>query len=199
MGVDMATIDNKTDELTEIIRVAAGRLSAESVARLASNPTAVATALAATASTLGPTDAAATSIGSPPPVLVDDDEVNRKLDARSETGPVENLLTSDDFARRAGAKTRQSVHDWFKKRRVVGWERGKRGLVFPAGQLDERGRPIAGLEEVIQRFPDGYAAWVWLTTPNSALEGDCPLEMLRTGQVRRVVAAADGYAQGDFA
>lgn len=51
---------------------------------------------------------------------------------------------------------------------------------------------------VLSLFGDGYAAWVWLTTPSSALDGETPLSMLREGDLERVFEAAQGDAQGDF-
>ena len=52
------------------------------------------------------------------------------------------------MAERVGLKTRQSVHDWLKKGRIVGWRGARRGHVFPAARLDERGRPLDGLDRV---------------------------------------------------
>ena len=111
----------------------------------------------------------------------------------------ENLLTSDELATRVGLKTRQSVHNWRRKGKIVGWRRAKRGYVFPAGQLDERGRPPEGLERVTSYFDDGYTVWFWLTTPRNSLDGMEPLALLRKGEVDRVVNAAVGDRQGDFA
>ena len=67
-------------------------------------------------------------------------------------------LPSDELASRVGLKTRQSVHDRLKKRgRIVGWQGARRGYVFPAGQLDERGRPLEGLDRLAGLLHDGYA------------------------------------------
>ena len=40
---------------------------------------------------------------------------------RTREGAIEALLSSDELAARVGVKTRQSVHDWVKKDRIVGW------------------------------------------------------------------------------
>ena len=53
----------------------------------------------------------------------------------------------------------------------------------------------AGLDRVTGLFADGYAAWVWLTTPRPSLDGAEPLALLARGEVERVAEAA----QGDFA
>ena len=110
-----------------------------------------------------------------------------------------NLLTSNELAARVGLKTRQSVHDWLRKGKIVGWRGAKRGYVFPEGQLDERGRPPEGLEKVISCFDDGYTVWFWLTTPKNSLDGMKPLALLRKGEIDRVLDAAIGDRQGDFA
>ena len=91
------------------------------------------------------------------------------------------------------------MHDWRRKGQIVGWQNARRGYVFPAGQLDERNRPLAGLDRVTALFADGYAAWVWLTTARPSLDGAEPLALLARGEVERVAEAAQGDRQGDFA
>ncbi len=130
---------------------------------------------------------------------VDADEAVRRLDARTRAGAPEPLLTSEELASRAGLRTRQTVHEWRRKGRVIGWQNARRGYVFPAGQLDGRNRPLAGLDRVAGLFEDGYAAWVWMTAPRPSLDGERPLDLLRRGEVGRVVEAARGDRQGDFA
>ena len=190
------------EELTSVVRDAAKRLSAAGVAVLVANPTAITSALVATASALSASEARSRppeTIAGASPVLVDQEVSLARLGARTKKGRETGLLTSDGLAERAGLKTRQSIHDWLKKGRVLGWEGAKRGVVFPEGQLDDRGRPLVGISRIGKLFPDGYTAWVWLTTPLRALDGATPLSLLRNGEVDRVVAAAEGDAQGDFA
>jgi hypothetical protein len=189
------------DELTVLVRRAAKRLSAEAVAALVAHPTALTSALAATASTVAIERSEVgelETIGSSEPALVSRSEAGRRLAVRTKAQAERGLLSSDELAARAGLKTRQSVHDWLKKGRVIGWQGAKRGYVFPAGQLDGRGRPLRGIERVVARFPDGYAAWGWLITPLAALDGASPLSLLKQGRVEPVIAAAQGDAQGDF-
>ena len=130
---------------------------------------------------------------------IDAADAVRRISARMRPGDGEELLSSDDFAARIGLRTRQSVHDWMRKGRIVGWRGAKRGYLFPAQQVDERGRPPDGLEWIVPSFGDGYAAWVWLTTPLPSLDGAKPLELLHKGEVEIVAAAAKGDLQGDFA
>ena len=126
-------------------------------------------------------------------------KTRERLATRTREGGLEALLTSDELAARVGLKTRQSVHDWLKKGRIVGWRGAKRGYVFPADQFDERGRPLEGLDRVVGLFGDGYAAWAWLTTELSSLDGAKPLTLLADGAIDRVAKAAEGDRQGDFA
>lgn len=133
------------------------------------------------------------------PLLVDAAETRRRLSERTRKGSPETLLTSDELAVRAGLKTRQSVHDWRKKGRIVGWQNARRGYVFPAAQLDTRNRPIPGLVRVVGQVCDGYAAWMWLTKPQPSLDGATPLTLLERGETDRVADAVRGELQGDFA
>ena len=66
-----------------------------------------------------------------------------------------------------------------------------------AGQFNEY-EQIEGFDSIKEIFEDANAAWYWLTVPNDALGGAEPLDLLRDGEVDRVVNAAEGYLQGDF-
>ena len=76
------------------------------------------------------------------PVRVGAGDAAARMAERTREGVPETLPTSDEVAERVGLKTRQSVHDWLKKGRIVGWRGAKRGYVFPAGQFDDRSRPV---------------------------------------------------------
>jgi hypothetical protein len=188
--------------LAALMHEAARTLSPRAVATLVAHPDAVRSALAVAADAVSAREADrgdAEIIRGSQSSLVDPEEAERRIAERTQLGGKEPLLTSDQLATRAGLKTRQSVHDWLKKGRIIGWQSAKRGYVFPAGQLDDRGRPLKGLDRIVPQFEDGYAAWVWLTTPRAALDGTTPLARLRKGEVDRVALAAEGDAQGDFA
>ena len=136
--------------------------------------------------------------GSVEPGLVEAEEAARRLSERTLRSDEGQLLNSDELAERLGLTSRQSVHNWLHKGKIVGWRGAKRGYVFPAGQLNDRGMPVDGLERVVPYFGDGFAAWIWLTTPRSSLDGAEPLTLLSQGECDRVVTAAAGDMQGDF-
>ena len=189
------------EALAGMLQAAAGHLSRTHVAALVAHPHAVRSALAAAADILTVGDRephGVEMVAGVAPTVVDSSEASRRLSARSREGAPESLLSSDELAARAGLKTRQSVHEWRKKGKIIGWQNARRGYVFPAGQLDGRNRPLQGLERVAKLFDDGYAAWVWLTTPLPSLEGTPPLALLAEGQIQLVANAARGDLQGDF-
>lgn len=192
-----------TQELEDMLHHAVGRLSPAHVAALVAHPDAVPSALAAVADALSVSDreqrTSTETIEGDSPLLVGAAEAKKRLSERTRMGGSETLLTSDELAVRAGLKTRQSVHDWRKKGRIVGWQNARRGYVFPAAQFDPRNRPIPGLDRVVRQIGDGYAAWMWLTTPQSSLDGATPLTLLERGETDRVADAVRGELQGDFA
>ena len=194
-------------ELEGVLHDAAVHLSPAHVAALIAHPDAVRSALAVAANVLSVDDesrrdgqrSGVETIEGGEPDRVGPGEAERSLAARTREGRPETLLTSDELAARCGLKTRQSVHDWLKKGKIVGWRGAKRGYVFPAAQFDDRDRPLAGLDRVVRLFDDGYAAWVWLTTGRASLDGARPLTLLAVGEIDRVAKAAEGDKQGDFA
>ena len=197
------TLDQAEDvrELEGMLHEVAGHLSPAHVAALVAHPSAVRAALAVAADALVADEAGrlVESIGSDEPQRIGSAETVRRVSAHTRKGSPETLLTSDELAARVGLKTRQSIHDWLKRGRIVGWRGAKRGYVFPAEQLDDRGCPLEGLNRVAEQFDDGYAAWVWLTTERASLDGDKPLALLAKGEVDRVTEAVEGDKQGDFA
>lgn len=184
-----------TQTLEDILCAAAAELNPRVANALVRHPDAIRAALAATGEvlaveTLAPIKEASTRHGNVGQVVAE-----RTIPYQ----PDEEVLNSNEVAARLGLKSRQSVHDWLRKGRILGWQTAKRGYLFPTAQLDERNRPIKGLGDIVALFEDAYAAWRWMTIPQSALDGDTPLAVLASGERDRVSAAAEGYLQGDFA
>ena len=200
------TATHDTETLINMLRAATADLSPNVINALIARPDAVRGALAATGALLARDEAGRSahdeieSLGLVAEPLRTSEEVRRIVEARTlPYEPDEEMLSSTEVAARLGLKSRQSVHDWLRKGKIVGWQTAKRGYMFPARQLDERSRPIEGLGDVVALFEDAYAAWFWLTTPRNALDGEEPLSVLAKGQRDRVIYAAEGHLQGDFA
>ena len=124
------------DELEGMLHAAAGRLSTAHVAALVAHPEAVCSALAAAADALTARDqerSRVDTIVGPASTTVDANEAERRLAARTRGGAPEALLTSEELAARTGLRTRQSVHDWRRKGRIVGWQNAQARLRVPGG------------------------------------------------------------------
>lgn len=196
-------VERSLHELERVLHDAVSRLNPAHVLALVAHPSAVLSALAAAAGALSQEDAdkpaRVEKITGAEPRLVETAEVRRRISARKSEGATAELLTTDELAARVGLKSRQSVANWLKKGKIIGWQGSRRGYVFPVEQFDERNRPLPGLNCVVDRFNDGYAAWIWLTTPRPSLDGAMPLTLLARGEADQVALAAQGDRHGDFA
>ncbi len=197
---------NASEQLTALLQVAVQKLPVKTMQRLVKHTEAIASALAAAAAVI---DADASSSGYPEPAVeqvgsvmplkrISAEAAEAELQRRTGPGDVGKLLTSEVFGERAGIKSRQTVHQWVKKGAIIGLEGEKRGLQLPAEQLDARGQPIPHLEALQGIFVDGYTLWMWLRSPVAVLVNRTPLELLRTHEIDRAIAAAHAEQQGDF-
>ena len=92
--------------------------------------------------------------------------------------------------------SRQAVEKRRKAGRLIGVSLGRRGFGYPAWQLSERGT-LAGLEAVLDVLKphDAWTKLVFLTSENAATDGKKPLDMLRSGEAEKVLAAARTYGE----
>lgn len=102
-------------------------------------------------------------------------------------------LTTDQVAKLLGT-SRQTPHDRVKAGTLLALSDGGR-LRFPHWQFDAGGDDgvVDGLPQTIRALRVGPLESVrWLTKPNQVFEGQTPLDVLRAGDVRRVVTEAAG-------
>jgi hypothetical protein len=92
------------------------------------------------------------------------------------------------------AISRQAVEKRRKAGRLIGVSLGRRGFGYPAWQFSERGT-LPGLETVLDALKahDGWTKLVFFTSENAATDGKKPLDVLRSGDVEKVLAAAQTY------
>jgi hypothetical protein len=92
--------------------------------------------------------------------------------------------------------SRQAVEKRRKAGRLIGVSLGRRGFGYPAWQFSERGT-LPGLEAVLDalRPHDAWTRLVFFTSENVATKGKKPLDVLRSGDVEEVVAAARMYGE----
>lgn len=85
----------------------------------------------------------------------------------------------------------------FQKGQLLGWREAKQNAVrFPVWQFHEDGT-LTGLAGVLDAFEgaeeiDDWAKILFFLNPLSSLDGKRPLDLLRAGNVQRVIWAAQG-------
>jgi hypothetical protein len=126
--------------------------------------------------------------------LLSEAEAARRLDAATQdvdpgAWAGSELLGPQELLGRLGV-SRSTLHNWRRQQRVVALRKGLRNHVYPVRQFDGNA-PIEGLADVLAASEGPEAAWAYLVTPNLALGGEAPLELLRHGEVERVKRAID--------
>lgn len=125
-------------------------------------------------------------------------ERGRKLVAAILSG--DEMLSSDAFADRIGVR-RPTIHSKRERHEILGLEGPKRGVQFPAWQLDEHGHLfMAGvLPKLFARLGDEWTVYRFLTQAHPEIgEIRTALEALKRGEIESVLKAADSIASGAF-
>jgi hypothetical protein len=109
----------------------------------------------------------------------------------------DDMLTLAEAAQALGL-TPPAVNDRFRAGKLIALEAGARGRRYPAWQFEDEvvGTPLETALEALK----GLGPWTsyrFFTTPDSALEDETPLDMLRRGDTEAVVEAARLFASGD--
>jgi hypothetical protein len=92
--------------------------------------------------------------------------------------------------------SRQAVEKRRKGGRLIGVSLGRRGFGYPAWQFSERGT-LPGLEAALDALKphDAWTKLVFFTSENTVVGGKKPLDVLRSGDIEKVVAAARTYGE----
>lgn len=92
--------------------------------------------------------------------------------------------------------TRQAVDKRRRAGRLLGIDLGRRGYAYPAWQFGPVG-VLPGLTEVLAAFVID-SPWMqasWFLSENLYLAGDRPLDVLRRGEVSKLVRAAQAFGE----
>jgi len=84
---------------------------------------------------------------------------------------------------------RSTLRRWQKQGAVIGLLLGARKHTFPTEQFVD-GRPVSGLDLVVETIGEPRIAWLWLREPNPELGGAAPLMHLKTGAAEKVLEVA---------
>lgn len=198
----MAATDKPvSQEVTEMVINIVNQLPARVLARLVRQPEALRSAIQQAAGVVARADreGVVEHLGGPARQdAVSDADAVQRLDALTASMRAERLLTSEEISRVLGVKSRQTVLNWQADGKLLGWQGAKRGMLFPAAQLNVANRPIPHLAAVRPHFPNDEALWDWLNVPMDELDGQTPMDALRANDIESVIALAVSYAQGDF-
>lgn len=198
----MAATDKPiSQEVAEMVANIVNQLPDRALARLVRRPEALKKAVQQAAGVAAREDreGEVEHLGGPPRQdAVSDADAAQRLDALTVPVRAERLLTSEEISRVLGVKSRQTVLNWQANGKLLGWQGAKRGMLFPAAQLDAANRPIPHLAAIRPHFPNDEALWDWLNVPMGELDGQTPIDALRASNVEAVEALALSYAQGDF-
>ena len=107
------------------------------------------------------------------------------------------MLTLAQAAQTLGL-TPPAVNDRFRAGKLIALEAGARGRRYPAWQFEDEiaGGPLAAALDVLK----GLNCWTiyrFFTTPDTTLEDETPLQVLRRGDIEAAVAAAKLFASGE--
>jgi DNA-binding NarL/FixJ family response regulator len=126
----------------------------------------------------------------------DDDEIRKRvLEAsfREREQLLARSLSTSEVAQLLKV-SRQTPHDRASQKTLLAIQ-DKNQLRFPPWQFDANGANgvVAGLPEVLQALAIGPLSQArWLTTPKRVFENRSPLELLKSGEIDRVVREARG-------
>ena len=121
----------------------------------------------------------------------------RGMGLRREILARDDMLTLAEAAKALGL-TPPAVNDRFRAGRLIALEAGARGRRYPAWQFEDEiaGGPLEGVLDVLK----GLNCWTiyrFFTTPDSTLEDETPVEVLRRGDIEAAVEAARLFAGGE--
>lgn len=131
-----------------------------------------------------------------PDTDTDDDIIPEQLRAHvSASTPRESLLNASEAADRLQV-SRTTVYEWVEKKRMLGWNVTRQGLVIPAQQILGPRELVPGLDRVLAVIPQARAAWRFLSEESAFFdEPRRPLDVLKEGDIDAVVAAAEAHGE----
>lgn len=103
---------------------------------------------------------------------------------------------SDAEFREKFGLTSAVLHRRRKEHRIVYWRNAKNDFFYPRWQFTETGALLAGIQEVLQLFQsqDEWRIMRYFLGPRKQLGEQRPLELLRAGEIEKVLAHAQDHA-----
>ena len=84
-----------------------------------------------------------------------------------------------------------------ERHRIVFWQGAKRAIRYPKWEFTTTGTLLPGVEELLQIFhsPDQWRVMGYFLGPRQQLDGRRPLDLLRAGEIERVLDHARSHAE----
>lgn len=84
-----------------------------------------------------------------------------------------------------------------KEQRIIHWQGRQRTICYPQWQFTPTGGLLPGVEELLQIFHsnDQWRVMRYFLSPRNQLDGHRPLDLLRAGKVKKVLAHAHSHAE----
>ncbi len=108
-------------------------------------------------------------------------------------------LSSEETGSKLGISKAATLNR-YRKGQLLGWREAKQNAVrFPVWQFAED-NVLPGLPEVLAvlhpaAWMDDWGKLAFFLTPLASMKGKRPLDLLREGETKRVVQAAQGYLE----
>ena len=176
--------DDRARSMAEGFRPAVARVAEEAGDPLAAMKVMLATIQDELATTTKPGTGLAMALG-------------RGLLAREQLKMAEGGSYSAEEARlQLGGLSKEAVLKRYRKGHLLGWREARQNAVrFPAWQFSN-GNMLKGLPEVLEvlnriDWMDDWGRILFFLNPRDSLEGKRPLDLLRNGEIKRIVALAE--------
>ena len=93
--------------------------------------------------------------------------------------------------------TPANLHKRRTEYRIVSWRDAKSQFHYPKWQFNGAGAPLQGVQEVLQTFRsvDEWRVMRYFLAPRHQLDDRTPLDLLRAGEVDKVVAHAKAHGE----
>lgn len=93
--------------------------------------------------------------------------------------------------------TPATLHKRRSEHRIVSWKDARNRFHYPKWQFNDAGALISGVQDVLQTFQslDEWRVMRYFLAPRHQLDDRTPLDLLRAGEVDKVVAHARAHAE----
>ena len=103
----------------------------------------------------------------------------------------------EEVRRLLNGVTRQSIEKRVREGKLLAVPGPNNRRFYPVAQFTDDGSVVEGLQSVAKALPteNGFAILNFLVNPNSQLDNAKPIDLLKKGEIEKVVEAAERYGE----